>query len=351
MITVTDAYRFLSSMKTGLVLLGLIGLASAAGSVIRPDSFFRTGLFKLLLMLLLLNMALCTCNRLAGYLKRSGRSGTKSRLRFRELGILLLHAGIVLVLIGGAVYAGYGQTGMISLAEGETAAISDYLKTDNPFTLRLDKFTIEFNPDGSPSQYYSYVSILDGGKETEYRIGVNSPLQYEGIKAYQQSFGYLIEAEGSGVNGERVSRTLREGEMIDVPGTERKVKAYRYIPNFDPRYGMNSKTLRPDNPKIIYSVYEKGHLLGVGAASPGESVVIADGCAVHFRDVRMYTVLKVKSDPGLSLAAAGGLMLMAGVVITVFLSPANRKRRTMTANGGPAGPGAGNGGNAAVPGS
>jgi len=71
------------------------------------------------------------------------------------------------------------------------------MRREKPFLLKLDKFEIEFNPDGSPSQYYSYVSILEGNKETEkYRISVNHPLKYMGIKAYQQSFGHLVNVAG-----------------------------------------------------------------------------------------------------------------------------------------------------------
>lgn len=340
MITARKVYRFISSMKTGLVLLGLIGLASAVGSGLMPDTFFRTLPFKLLLLLLFLNMASCTINRLSGYLKKNSKGSRKNRSRLREFGILLLHTGIVLVLIGGTIYAYFGQSGEISLAEGDTVDMSSIIRTENPFLLRLNKFEIVYYPDGSPSQYYSYVSILDGSKETKRcRISVNHPLQHAGIKAYQQNFGYLVEVEGNNGRGEKVAKILKEGEFINIPDTERTVKVFRYIPNFDPKYGMNTKTLRPDNPRIIYSVYEKGSLLGVGAASPGKSIQIDKGCYVKFKGIQPYTVLKVKSDPGLPLAAASGLMLMAGVTLTVFFNPGKRGKKTAAENGEPGEPG------------
>ena len=80
-------YNFISSMKTGLFLLLLIGLASAIGSSLLPSTFFQTPLFELLLLLLLVNMILCTINRI----KRNSRvliSNPGSRVWLRQLGII-----------------------------------------------------------------------------------------------------------------------------------------------------------------------------------------------------------------------------------------------------------------------
>lgn len=322
-------YRLVSSMKTGLVLLGLVGATAAIGSWFIPEAFFMTTPFRLLLVLLFINMSLCTFRRVAGYLKKLTCGTGLKGFRLRESGILLLHTGVILVLTGGAIFAYSGQSAEISLKERETVNIKRFINTDRPFSLRLNKFEIAYYPDGSPSQYCSDVSVIEGSSEIKrYRISVNHPLRYGGIKAYQQSFGYLVKTVGiSEKKGEIVVKSLNEGEFIEIPDTPRRVKMYKYIPNFDPKYGMQSKTLRPDNPKIIYSVYENKKLLGIGAASPGESIEIDDGCYVKFKGVEPYTVLKIKSDPGLPLATAGGLMLMAGVILTVLSGP-DKKRKS-----------------------
>lgn len=313
-------YLFASSMKTGMVLLGLVGAAAAIGSLLFPGAFFATTPFKLLLVLLFINMALCTIRRGCAYLKRlSSGTGLKG-FSLREWGIFLLHTGLLLVLTGGAIFAWSGQSAEISLKEGETAQINRFIRTERPFSLRLNRFEISYYPDGSPSQYLSDVSIIEDGREAKkYSISVNHPLSYGGVKAYQQSFGYLVVAVGSNEKkGEKTTGTLSEGEFIQIPDTTKKVKMYKYIPNFDPKYGMESKTLRPDNPKIIYSVYEGEKLLAVGAASPGERIAVDEGCYVVFKEIRPYSVLKLKTDPGIPLTAAGGLMLIAGVVLAVL---------------------------------
>ncbi len=99
---------------------------------------------------------------------------------------------------------------------------------------------------------------------------------------------------------------------------------FKYIQDYDPDHGMESRTLRPDNPRVVYSVYDKGKLLGIGTARLGEPVIIDEDSAVVFTVVKPYSILKAKSDPGLPLAAAGGIMLMAGVCLSLFMSPKRR---------------------------
>jgi len=330
MINAKKAYRFISSMKTGLVLLVMIGLTSALGSALLPELFYNTILFKLMLLLLLLNMALCTINKIIWFKSRFVKSQTKQGWP-RQIGVLLLHAGIVLILAGGTVYAYYGQSGQISIVTGDTVDISKLMRIKTPFSLKLDDFQIEFNPDGSPSQYYSNVNILENGqtKATE-SISVNHPLKYRELKAYQQSFGYLVKVKHPNAEGNEIDTLSKEGEFIELPGTKRVVKIYRYFPSFDPAGGMNQTSMKPDNPRVIYSVYENDKLLGVGAAKFGEKVEIDTNLYVTFAGVEPYTVLKVKSDPGLPVALAGGLIFMIGVSLALLSTPIKRKQNRLS---------------------
>lgn len=232
-------------MKTGLVLLALIALASALGSAIMPEVFFRTLLFKSMLFLITLNMLLCTLNRLIRFKWSSFKNTPNPLSNIRQMGILLLHIGIILVIVGAGVYLVLGQSVMLKLAEGETADTSKLFYVSKPFSIHLEKFKIEFNEDGSPSQYYSQVQISEGNETAEGNkmkanaaISVNHPLNYAGIKAYQQSYGNKVRIKVTDPTQKYTESSLSEGESIFIPGTEMTVKMYRYIPNFDPAYGM-----------------------------------------------------------------------------------------------------------------
>lgn len=323
-------YSFISSMKTGLVLLLLVGAASAIGSSVLPKTFYQTLIFEFLLLLLLLNMIFCTINRI----KRTYRvllAKPGSRVGLRQLGIISLHLGIVLILIGGVVYSAFGQNERIHLFAGDQVDMSQVLEIKHPFTLQLDEFRIEFNEDGSPSQYISEVTILEQGQKiNQIAISVNYPLNYKGVKAYQTSFGYLIKTQYSDENGQEMTASFIEGEWLEPAGTERMVKIYKYILNFNPAHGMKSITMRPDNPHIVFSVYEDDKLLGIGTAKLNEPTQIDDNVYVTFTGVEPYTILDVKSDPGLPLVLSGGIALMLGVCLAVLTAPV-RKKETINA--------------------
>ena len=89
---------------------------------------------------------------------------------------------------------------------------------------------------------------------------------------------------------------------------------------------MRSVTLRPDNPHIVFSVYQDDQLLGIGAAKFNEPTQIDENVYVTFTGVEPYTVLDVKSDPGLPLVAIGGIALMLGVCLAVLTAPVRKKK-------------------------
>lgn len=321
---IKQAYNFISSMKIGLLLLGLIGLTSALGSGISPDTFFYTLPFRLLLFLLFINMTFCTINQITRLIKVFRNKRTDNFFRFRQFSLLILHLGIVLILIGGTINTYQGQSTQIRMVAGDTVDIADVISINETFSLKLNEFKIEFYEDGSPSQYISDVDILDNETHIHnYLISVNHPLNYGEIKAYQHSYGYMLNVELDD-NQDVHTHLMAEGQVITFKDTNRIVRVYKYIPNFDVRYGMNTKTIRPDNPKIIYSVYENNEMLGIGAADIGEKVQIDENVFVTFNDVVLYTILSIKSDPGLIWATIGGIMLMVGVCLAFYF--AGRKK-------------------------
>lgn len=299
-------YSFLSSMNLGLVLLALIALIAAMGSIMLPDSFYNTGLFELLLVLLLVNLALCSIGRI---------------LQLRKIGALLLHAGIVLVLAGGIIHAHWGRDAEICIIEGQTIDISSMMPTKEPLKLQLDQFRMEFNPDGSPSQYESLVSaVTTDNRVSQYSIRVNHPLHLAGIKAYQQSFGYLVIAHGnSGPDA-----FVEPGAILRVPDSNRLVMINDYIPSFDPD-NLDSASLRPDNPRVILSIYENDVLQGSTAAPLNQPIAISDGQYLTFTGAKPFTVLRLKTDPGLPAAATGGLLVILGVFMALLLPKASLK--------------------------
>ncbi|MBT2619641.1 cytochrome c biogenesis protein CcsA [Chryseobacterium sp. ISL-6] len=60
---------------------------------------------------------------------------------------------------------------------------------NTPFALKLDDFVMETYPgSSSPSAYESHVKIIDGGKQTPYKIYMNHVLNHDGYRFFQASF-------------------------------------------------------------------------------------------------------------------------------------------------------------------
>lgn len=319
-------YRTVSSMKAGLILLGAIGLMSGVGSVLLPKSFYQAVYFRILLLLLLLNMTLCTVNQLKKYLRKS----KSHQFTVRKIALLILHIGIVLILLGGTIQTFYGEREQIGIIKGDTVEIPWLNSSGSSFSIQLDEFSIEYNPDGSPSQFYSHLSLFEGEEKIkEEIISINHPLKYEGTKVYLLNYGYSIDIEGQSTSGWKNRTTLWEEDSIEISDTERTVKFIKYIPNYDSRYGMRSKTVRPDNPRIIYSVLG-GETAKNEVASFEESIEITPEVTIQFNNLHPYAVFIVKSDPGLPLAASGGVMLMAGACIALFFTSSKAKHNRGT---------------------
>ncbi len=317
-----NMFKTFSSMKTGVILLALLAVFSAVGSSLLPDRFYHLMLFNTLIGMLFLNLGLCTFNRCLRVRKLLGKQTDIIR-QFRQWGLLILHSGLILILIGGMINSWTGHSGTVKLIEGERALINRD-KDGEELNLFLEAFEIELYENNMPSQYLSRVSLYKGDRlEQQATISVNHPLKYEGIKVYQQSYGSMVDVTVEG-QGQIDSYVAHEGQLLEIPGSRGQVKVFKYIPDFDPAYGMESKSMQPNNPRVIYSVYHDKVLMGVGSAPFGERIEIDSGAYVEFNGLKSYSVLKVKEDPGLPYAGAGGILFMLGVVlaeIKIFTRP------------------------------
>ncbi|MDR1070760.1 MAG: cytochrome c biogenesis protein ResB [Gracilibacteraceae bacterium] len=288
-------------MPVGLAILAMIAAMAAMGTFLWPGLFFRSPLFLLLFILLFAQMTFCGLSNL-----RRLRSPDP-----RSCALFLIHAGVLLILAGAGVNARFGLTATMPLQTGEEgdAAAALELSGGEPLWLRLDSFDITFYDNGSPSQYYARLTARAAGESRQAEISVNHPLSLGGVKIYQQSFGYLFWLREDG--GEPQARRL--GERIPLTGAA--LELYHYIPDFDEDAAADTGRMRPDNPRLVYLVREEGGgEVYMGLAAPGERIEAA-GKTLLFERVDMYTVLRLKTDPGLTPAACGAIMLMVGACL------------------------------------
>ena len=120
--------------------------------------------------------------------------GEKGRLS--RLGVYIVHLSVILLLIGGLAGSFFGFEGFVNIAEGES---TDTIRIRNTgkvhrldFQIRCDDFNMTLYENGAPKEYRSSLSILEGGKAVKQRdIIVNDPLRHRGINIFQSSYGKM----------------------------------------------------------------------------------------------------------------------------------------------------------------
>jgi len=353
------------SLKTTIFLLFTIALVSIIGTLIPQqkeagqyiaqygpvlyrlfDLFgffdvYGSWWFRLLLILLLVNLVFCSVSRLP-------RISTRGNLSKKEwvgrLGPHITHASLIVILAGSLIGNIWGFKGFVNIPQGESVeAIAlkgseEMLGLD--FTIRCDKFEVSYYPGTeTPKEYLSELIVLEKGQEVfKKTIRVNDPLQYRGITFYQSSYGFLpsrteerkaeleIIPKGNGSKSFRLQ--LAEGETKQVQGTDYKVELAALIPDFSLGGGNRifSRSDQPNNPAVQVNIYQNGKLSYKGWAflkHPDFHGSRDDTYRVKFINYsgggRPYTGLMVVKDPGIPVVWTGFGLLILGLIRSFFL--------------------------------
>lgn len=116
--------------------------------------------------------------------------------RWSRLGVYIVHLSVVLLLLGSVIGSIFGFDGYINIPEGETV---DHVRIRGtgkiyplPFKLRCDDFDVSFYKNGAPREFRSDLVIIENDREVlKKSIIVNDPLRYAGINIFQSSYGEM----------------------------------------------------------------------------------------------------------------------------------------------------------------
>jgi len=118
----------------------------------------------------------------------------KKYTQWTNVGLLLIHLGLILYFVAAFMIFHFAQESSIRLAEGESTDISVtdrpvFKQFPLPFTLRLDHFKAEFHPGTDVARSFeSLVTITTGSLQRQVRIYMNNPLRYKDYTIYQASY-------------------------------------------------------------------------------------------------------------------------------------------------------------------
>lgn len=134
-----------------------------------------------------------------GVLAAASAAYVVRRRLWRRPATLLLHAALLVILLGAGVTRMFGRQGTIHLRRGEEQCSftdSDGAECRLPFGVRLEEFRVEYYPGTqAPMDYVSRLVVRDGQGEVSGEAAMNRIFTYAGYRFYQS--GYDPDGEGA----------------------------------------------------------------------------------------------------------------------------------------------------------
>ncbi|HAA01782.1 MAG TPA: hypothetical protein DCE18_00250 [Syntrophobacteraceae bacterium] len=250
-------------------------------------------------------------------------AGVAERGGWSRFSVYLVHFSVLLILVGALIGSLLGFKGMMNVAEGESASMVEIPGTTRtlslPFEVRCDRFEVSFYETGAPMEYRSDLSILEDGKVALQRpIYVNDPLTYKGITLYQASYGAMpVSAEVEFTDrdtGQATRLSMSYRTPVVFPGTPYQVAIMDY-----------REKLGELGPALAIALFQEGH-------DPVGSWILARMPSFHGNRLRgyqvkvidfqqtQYTGLQVKKDPGVWVVWSGFVLLTLTIGVTFYSS-------------------------------
>lgn len=235
-----------------------------------------------------------------------------------RIGPIIVHVGIVTILLGGIWGAMTGFMAQEMVASGDTFQVNNIIdagplavgQVPKDWSVRVNRFWIDYTPTGGIDQFYSDMSVLNNqGQEVDHKkIFVNEPLRYHGVTFYQTDWGLSA-----------VRVRLNNSPIFQLPMAQLDTKGKgriwgTWIPT-KPDLSEGVSLLAKDLQGMVLIYDATGKL--VDTVRTGMSIKI-NGVTVKILDVIGSTGLQIKADPGIPIVYTGFALLMAGVVMSYF---------------------------------
>jgi cytochrome c biogenesis protein len=240
-----------------------------------------------------------------------------------RFGPILVHVSLLLILLGAIWGSLAGFTAQELIPSGGVAAIEHITGAGElarlpTWQIRVNRFWIDYAPDGRVKQFYSDLSILEGGQEVKRQtLSVNHPLSYQGVTLYQADWS--IDSIRIRLNNSPPFQI----PVVRVPNQAGNKLWGAFIPT-RPDLSEGLTLLLPDLQGTALLYDTEGQW--IGSLRQGMSLALDEVApqrfpnrlTLHLDEVIGATGLQIKSDPGIPLVYLGFGLLMLGVVMSYF---------------------------------
>ena len=248
--------------------------------------------------------------------------------RWTRLGVYAVHLSIVALLIGALIGSIFGFDGYVNIPEGESVSSVQLGSTNKTlpldFELRCDDFNVSFYDSGAPKEYRSSLTILEQGKVIRQKdIIVNDPLRFKGVNMFQSSYGRMPPRDitlniTSRQSGQLYHQEVSLGKAINLPEDVGTLILHEF---------KNSASFQGNPIGEAFSgrlTPKNGKPVEVllPLRFPSFDKMRRGVLVLSVADVkqRFYTGLQVTKDPGVWLVYMGFMMMIIGCYVTFFMS-------------------------------
>ncbi|GFR47507.1 hypothetical protein Agub_g9236 [Astrephomene gubernaculifera] len=274
-----------------------------------------------------------------------------------KLGPIGVHAALLLCLLGTS-WSGFGSLkGAVMCPEGQDFQVSSFLHPGSPLAtmpeaasnvMHVNRFLIDYRPDGSVAQFYSDLSLTDprdGSELLRKTISVNDPFRYKGVTMYQTDWSLsavtlrvlgqdaplarAAEAAAAAAStgedtpaaaaaaAERTAFNLPMASLEGRPGVAGRLWATflplgKAAPDGSAPRGIS---ILARDPQSVVFYDASGQFVGVRRPGSGKPITV-EGLQLVVEDVVGATGLEIKSDPGVPVVYAG----FGGLMVTTLVS-------------------------------
>ncbi len=348
---IRNIYKFLSSVKLAMALLVVILSCCVVGVTIyrgveAGTHIFSTFWFNGLLVMLVVNVCFCFFPRILN-----------RKLTLISLGMILFHLSFVAIL-GGIVFNSlFHFAGLIRLTEGETLPSGDLQSYDfaeqgrffDIGKLRGDttliKMHVGHRVDGADKKVAYEISVGEGEAKKQGIIFITKHLEYRGFRYFCDREGYavlivLYDKMGRELYGGYYPlQSLRQedGSYLYTTGTKDGPGSIAYPydrpqPLFSLQVAYRPSKISERGGEAFFQVWPLTHEgerpeakpLAEGKAALGEMFDAGD-YYLSLKEVRYWTAMFVRYDPGLPIVLASLWVGFGGMVIT-FIGRMRRMR-------------------------